>query len=961
MPIKTRRLPRLRQLYNENRSLFLSFLFSALIISAAFFSRAVFPFGDRNILTIDLYHQYAPFMVELREKLVSFGSPFYTWNGGLGTNFWSLFAYYLASPLNIILVLFPAGFVTEAIFLLVVGKLGLAATAFAAFLRGVHKIEGAVAVAFSTMYALSGYTIAYFWNLMWLDSLYLLPLVMLGLYQMIREKRFLLYTVSLALVIYTNYYMAFFVCLFTVLYYPVALFSATRQPRPGQLLATTVRFGLSSLLAGGLASVLLIPTYFSLRLTSAAGDTFPRDITHTFDLFDYIGQHFLLTPPSIRDGMPNMYSGLVVLILIPVFFLSRSISLRAKLWHLGLVFIMILSFNINALNFIWHGMHFPNQLPYRNSFVYIFLILSMAAPAFRGLREFSGKQLGAIGAYITLIILLSQKLNNKKPEQITLYVTLAFLVIYLAVLTANRILHLTPNEMAIAFLLVVLAELSLNSLLMMHRVDRTEYLSERNSYLSGREVTQIREQLAAIEEQDDSFYRTEILNPKTTNDSFLYSFRGLSIFASTVPTKPVKVFENLGYHSNSINSYKYEASTILLDSIFNIRYLIHREQKIDDRLHEQIAATDELIVYRNPYAASVGYWAPNSIDKWNSYAGSPFDAQNSLLSSITDEPENVLETLEAEAGDSQNLTFRGDPYQNFSFNRTNIDNESIARVNILNEIDQQIYLYIDIPANVADFGYVSVGDRRIDFNAKRATIIDLGHCLASEQVVLEVNYKSDSPESSYFDVYACALSADTMQRASEQLNSQALNITRFSDTLLEGTVSAPADGKIFLTIPYDQGWSATVDGEPVEIVSLDDGFLLFNISAGEHDIVLRFRPPMLLEGALISLASLIVVLLLVLRDRRREKIRIEAGYMPLRTRPVPQRVDGSEPEEEYLDYEYEQYDYVAEDKVRQEPAEPTEKADVFKPEVDLAEETAADIVDSSDLPDESDEQSRPTD
>ncbi len=910
MPTKTRYLPRPRQLYNENRSLFLSFLFSSLILAAAFFSRAVFPFGDRNILTIDLYHQYAPFMVELREKLVTLGSPFYTWNGGLGTNFWSLFAYYLASPLNIILVLFPASFVTEAIFVLVVGKLGLAAAAFAAFLRGVHKIDGAVAVAFSTMYALSGYTIAYFWNLMWLDSLYLLPLVMLGLYQLIREKRFLLYTVSLALVIYSNYYMAFFVCLFTVLYYPVALFTATCQrPRPGHLLATSVRFGLSSLLAGGLASVLLIPTYFSLRLTSAAGDRFPSDITHTFDLFDYIGQHFLLTPPSIREGMPNMYSGLVVLILIPVYFLSRSIPLRTKLWHLGLVFIMILSFNINVLNFIWHGMHFPNQLPYRNSFVYIFLILSMAAPAFRSLREFSGKQIGGIGAFIALLVLLSQKLNDKKPEQITLYVTLAFLVIYLAVLTVNRIMHLTQSELAVAFLLVVLAELALNSFLMMHRVDRTEYLSERNGYLSGKEVTQIREQLAAIEEQDDSFYRTEILNPKTINDSFLYTFRGLSIFASTVPTKPVKVFENLGFHSNSINSYKYEASTILLDSIFNIRYLIHRDQKVDDRLHENIAATDELMVYRNPYAASVGYWAPAEIEQWNSYAGSPFDAQNSLLNSITGDPGEVLQSLTLEAGDSQNLTFSGNPYQNFSFSRNNVDNDSIARVNVYNNEDQQIYLYIDIPANVADFGYVSVGDRRIDFNAKRATIIDLGHCLASEKIVVEVSYKSDSPESSHFDLFACSLAADTMQRASEQLNAQTVNITRFSDTRLEGTVTAPENGRIMMTIPFDEGWSATVDGEPVEVKALDDGFLLFDISAGEHELVLRFRPPMLLEGTLISLASLIVVLLLVLRDKRREKARIEAGFMPLHSRPVPQRVNSAESDDDFHSSECEPHEY----------------------------------------------------
>ena len=118
------------QYFYENRSLFFSFLFPFVILAAAFFSRAVFPIGDRNILTIDLYHQYAPFVVELREKLTSFSSLFYTWNGGLGTNFWSLFAYYLASPLNILIVLFPPAYLTEAILLLVLVKIGLSGATF---------------------------------------------------------------------------------------------------------------------------------------------------------------------------------------------------------------------------------------------------------------------------------------------------------------------------------------------------------------------------------------------------------------------------------------------------------------------------------------------------------------------------------------------------------------------------------------------------------------------------------------------------------------------------------------------------------------------------------------------------------------------------------------------------------------------------------------------------------------
>ena len=67
-------------------------------------NREIYPFGDQCMLHIDMYHQYCPFFTELMEKLKTGGSPFYSWNIGLGADFVSLYAYYLASPLNWLLI-----------------------------------------------------------------------------------------------------------------------------------------------------------------------------------------------------------------------------------------------------------------------------------------------------------------------------------------------------------------------------------------------------------------------------------------------------------------------------------------------------------------------------------------------------------------------------------------------------------------------------------------------------------------------------------------------------------------------------------------------------------------------------------------------------------------------------------------------------------------------------------------
>jgi uncharacterized membrane protein YfhO len=865
MPMNQKNLTdKLRQLLQRNRLTLLAFAIPAIILLISYMSRGIFPVGNRNVLTIDLYHQYAPFIAELRAKFVSGGSLFYSWAGGLGTNFWALYAYYLASPINILLVLFPPAYVTEAILLITLIKIGLCGAFFFIYLRGVWRQENLQMVAISLFYALSAYSLAYSWDIMWLDGIFMLPLIMLGLVKLVREKRCLLYCLSLGYILYSNYYIAYFIILFTILYFPIVLFQYQGFSRPRQLLATVGRFGAFSLLGAGLSSILMVPTYFSLQLTSAADDAFPATIMHYFDLFDYIGQHFMLVTPTIRSGMPNMYCGILALLLIPVYFFARSIGVKQKLMHLGLILVMILSFNINVLNFIWHGFHYPNQLPYRNSFVYIFLILSIAYPALRSLGEFTGKQLGAIAASAVGCVLLAQKLNDTAVELQTVYVTIIFIVIYAAILTMERVRKMRKADIALALMIVVVAELTLNTLLTVHRIDTTEYYSTREGYLDGVEVADIRQAVSDIaKDEGQSFYRMECIPPKTINDGFMYGYRGLSIFASTMAERPVKTFENLGFHSNSINSYKYESQTVVLDSLFGIKYLIRRSGNAVDQIRESIIKTSNIDVYKNPYALSIGYVGLPALADWYSSSGDPFTAQNKLVTALTGS-EDALVELKRETGDLGNMTISNTTTHYYSYTRTNTNQESSAKVNILVEQDQQVYLYFQTTANKADRGYIMVGETRVDFNAKRSTIVDVGYVKVGTPVELNIFYDSKSSQTGMFELYAYALDEDTFAQAISQLRSQSLQVTRFTDTRVEGTVTAANDGVFLLTIPYDEGWSVELDGQPVTVTALDGCFISFDITAGTHAVRLKYTPPWLLVGLLISLGSLIVLLMIYL-------------------------------------------------------------------------------------------------
>ena len=165
----------------KNYIILLSFFLPAIILAIAYFAHGIFPLGKRSLLIIDLYHQYAPFISDLQDKFRSFSSLLYSWSGGLGTNYLPLFAYYLASPLNLIIVLFPKENLSEAILVLTLLKVGLAGVCFTIYLKGVHREQGLATAAFSLLYALSSYVLVFSWNIMWMDAIYLLPLIMLGL------------------------------------------------------------------------------------------------------------------------------------------------------------------------------------------------------------------------------------------------------------------------------------------------------------------------------------------------------------------------------------------------------------------------------------------------------------------------------------------------------------------------------------------------------------------------------------------------------------------------------------------------------------------------------------------------------------------------------------------------------------------------------------------------------------
>ena len=354
--------PRLKRKH-PHAYLAVAFLCPALVLLAAYFAFGVYPFGGESVLVLDLNAQYVYFFGALRRVLYGDASLFYSFSRALGGEFLGIFAYYLASPLSLLVALFPADNILDALLVIFTLKCGLCSVTLAYYLEA-HGIGTKPArIIFGALYALSGYGMIYQHNTMWIDCMMLLPLVALGIEKLISEKKYKLFTLSLGLAIFTNFYIGYMMCIFCFIYFFYAYFCIDKNPlgEKKHFLRALVRMGLFSAIAVGLAACIILPTYYSLGF----GKTTFSDPTYSykprFDLLDLAAKLFLNSYDTVRpEGLPILYCGMLSLLFVPLFFIAKKVPLREKVGTGVLIGIFVFSFSIDAVDKFWHGMQAPN-------------------------------------------------------------------------------------------------------------------------------------------------------------------------------------------------------------------------------------------------------------------------------------------------------------------------------------------------------------------------------------------------------------------------------------------------------------------------------------------------------------------------------------------------------------------------------------------------------------------------
>ncbi len=870
-----------RGILQRNKLILAAFCLPVILMLLAFLVMGIYPAGENQIAVIDMYHQYVPFLGELQSKLQSGGSLFYTWNGAGGSNFWNLLAYYGASPLNLILVLFPKKFLMEGVTLILLLKIGLAGSTMAVYLRAIvwekdKRSADISLVGFATLYALCSYVMAYYWCIMWMDAVALLPLCILGLHKILDGRSGVFYTVCLALVVFINYYMAIMVCIFILFYYPVLYFIKVQGESAGHFFKTTGRAVGYSLLGVLMSAVMLLPTWMSMQSTYYISADMPEKTELYNDLLDILNQMLPNAELTYREGLPNLYCGMFVVILLVFYWISRTIPLREKLLNGAFLVFLIFSLNINKLDFIWHGFHFPNQLPYRYTFMICFLLIAMAYQVFQRVDEIRVNHLWILLAAGGGYYLLAQKILTEHIKDLDLFVYsgLAWLALYVAILLLYKKGRLPKNLLLILTVILLTCEMASNTCTSIDQVGTTQ---RSNYYANEAGIAKL---VKKTEGTDDRFGRTEMNDNYILNCPAMYHYKGISQFSSSLNANATALMEHIGVEgAPDKNRFNYNQTDPVTNAMLNIRYLIGKNLPIDDSDFKQIAKSGNSRLYESIYPLSIGYMTADTIRTWNYEQENPFMVLDDYVRAVTQNKYTSvfteIEPVDVSAANIE-LSSTGDGMWD-----STLKNETKKSKTILTYQAQQTgkqYLFIE--ADDADAITVSQEkkDDKIEIRNDCGSIVNLGEMDSGTEFTVTIEYKEGKGGSVVSHV--CTMDEAVWQDAYKMLSASMLDVTDYGDSCLKGTIDVQEDGVFVTSVPYEAGWKLKVDGHTREINELIGGaWISTSLSAGEHQIELSFRPPGLIAGLLITLAS-IGLLIAAEWWRRRRMLRKLQSVLP---------------------------------------------------------------------------------
>ena len=767
------------------------FTFSIALFVALAIAGHVYPFGDNSFLTNDLKYQYIDFFAWFRRVLLGEANLRYSFSQGLGMNTWGLYSYYLASPFNLLCVLFPADKLTLFVFVITALKLGCIHISSAWYVQKRFGLSNSAAFLLSASFTFCSWTVSNLRNPLWIDCLVLLPICAYGCYELIRKRRMARLVIATALNVmfcwYTAYISILFLCIFVLVefvdYVAVEGFSWKLMLDRALRFAGTIVLGLL------LSSWTFLPTILAM---SKGGPVLALGPLLKTGLKSLV-RGFIPCMWVNNDGTPQFYSGVIMMLLALSLLFNRKVPAKTRITALVAAAILIASSVLSPLEYIWCGMRVPNGFYSRTAFLLSFFTLWAASYALQTLKD-------------------QPKLQRAYSP--------AFIVPLLALMTI---------------------ELFANTHVIWNQLYAGYSEDENSAYVTNATST-----IATIQEQDSApFYRidrtTTRVDSAALNEGLALGYDQLSSYSSANNPQAIALLNSLGYSSVGEFSTRYAEPILAVDALLGVKYAIAEQAPAGYIATNTTQIGTASAVYENPYALNVGIAASKDIMNSELNGKNPFEKQNDLYGKILGR--NVELYTKVEATNTE-------------------DNPGAKQWNVTVPAGSIGYLYINKDASAGSYWPVAltIDERVINNEAWRfdnniRQIADASDSPSSHTITMTpAEGYTDMPQDDEPVFYA--LNLEVFKQISDELKAAEFIPTVFEDGKVKGEYTAEDEGSLLLSVPYDEGWSVTVNGATTELApAADKGLSCLNVRKGTNKIEMIYKTPGSSAGLAVSLAT----------------------------------------------------------------------------------------------------------
>lgn len=855
------------------RCLWLPPVVTAAVLLYVFKTYGLYPFGQGSVAWCDMNQQGIPLLMTFKDILSGKdGWLFGVQNAG-GMNFWGVFCFFLSNPFSLLAVFVPKTEMICFVNVLVILKLSVCALTAAIYFHCQRKGIGSAAIPLSIMYALCGYGMLFYQNIMWLDVMYLFPLLLVGLERLtghgaadgsiLPERKDNApssgwYVVTLTAITVMNFYLCYMVVVFILLYMTVFFISARDAVHRRQV---CMQFLSGSLLAALLTAVVWLPSLIQVGSSGRVVSVFV-----TLEQSSFLSKYETVLPLLFCTGM--------LFTLLPIELLSRQRRTLAHRTDLLLFLLMLVPFFVEPINLLWHTGSYMS-FPARYGFITVLMGLVCCADRLSDTNEVQpvrGRWLSC-GAVLLLGVMLwgyyytSQRLVDKDFDKLTKYTAtlwgkkesldgLARLLAGAAV--CYGVLYLTYRhrwvvKRVFVLLLTVLCCMEGMNSIRLYMVSPAVNNPQRT--VDFADLSELSDRIV-----DEGFYRVKTdFKAADYNMTGALGYPSISHYTSLTDSRFMQMQRLLGYSTVWMKSGS-SGGTELTNALYSIRYGISQGSQGEGTVYTNGRYRIHTL---SPYLGLGVLCGDDLLNCTDIPAGlTRAEVQQYLFEKIFDTDRQLVTLYDHDPQESGDIAYTDGKYR--------LSKGTVVRYRIAVTGQQSLYADVydrfshDLSEEYFECVSVKVNGRTVSRHYPAADangLLRLG-TFHDEEVTVEITAEKT------FACYSFGVCGLDLAVLSEAIAQARCGEWQHNGYGLTGTIHSEKTQVCLLAVPYQSGLVVKVNGERVSVQRVLSDWSAATVSSGENRVEVFVVPEGFTGGVLLTVTGITGAVLFVLLRRK---------------------------------------------------------------------------------------------